>query len=208
MKIVKENGIFLSIQGEGSLSGVPTTFVRLQGCNLHCEWCDTQESWDDKNAQEVSNTSIADQVMSHGCPNVCFTGGEPFLQWEDVVTVCRELSTRMQNINLSIETNMSIFRPLVYIGFYSFSPKIKNWPKDTLSMWVDFCLATQTPFQIKVVCNNKEDAVAALTFVGPYKGFLHIQPLWGTENMRELIKFCKEETVRLSIQTHKYLGIV
>ena len=47
---------FYSIQAEGATIGVPAVFIRLQGCNLNCTWCDTREIWHSGN--EVSNEEI------------------------------------------------------------------------------------------------------------------------------------------------------
>ena len=94
--------IFDSIQGEGAFIGMPVTFVRFYGCNLHCPWCDSKETWG-KPLEEASDRyrmmtpeEIVEAVKQK---IVVFTGGEPLLQnlspiitmlhqWE--VTVCVE----------------------------------------------------------------------------------------------------------------------
>jgi 7-carboxy-7-deazaguanine synthase len=72
--------IFLSIQGEGLTMGVPTTFVRLSGCNLGCVWCDTKYARDE--GEEMSPGAVLDRVRELGCRHVCVTGGEPLCQAE------------------------------------------------------------------------------------------------------------------------------
>ena len=68
--------LFLSIQGEGLMMGVPTFFIRSVGCNLSCSWCDTGYSM--SGGEEMSVEEIMRQVGD--CGHVCVTGGEPMLQ--------------------------------------------------------------------------------------------------------------------------------
>ncbi|MEH6422092.1 7-carboxy-7-deazaguanine synthase QueE [Pseudomonas sp. CGJS7] len=70
--------IFLSLQGESNSIGWPTVFVRLTGCPLRCQYCDTAyafhggEWWDFE--------AILAEVAKHGARHVCVTGGEPLAQ--------------------------------------------------------------------------------------------------------------------------------
>ena len=57
MKVIE---IFRSLQGEGVLIGTPTVFIRLQGCNLHCEWCDTDYA--KEGGKEMSIEQILHEV--------------------------------------------------------------------------------------------------------------------------------------------------
>lgn len=70
--------IFHSIQGEGINIGTPTTFVRLTGCNLRCEWCDTLFAYDE--GKTMSIEQILAEVRDMGCVHVAVTGGEPLIQ--------------------------------------------------------------------------------------------------------------------------------
>ncbi len=95
--------IFRSLQGEGLMMGVPTTFVRTVGCNLDCTWCDTpyaREGGEEKELQEV-----IEKVRSFGMKTVCVTGGEPLLQKETY-----ELIDSLLNMGyrIQLETNGSI----------------------------------------------------------------------------------------------------
>ena len=70
--------IFHSIQGESTRAGLPTTFVRLTGCPLRCDWCDTGHAF--TGGAGMSIAGILDRVDAIGCPTVCVTGGEPLAQ--------------------------------------------------------------------------------------------------------------------------------
>src|SRR5262249_57082920 len=75
--IVRVAEVFCSIQGEGVSLGLPSVFVRLQGCSVGCTWCDTKYSWDPKKGHALSLAALVDQVRIAGPENVVVTGGEP-----------------------------------------------------------------------------------------------------------------------------------
>ena len=75
---LRVNEIFLSLQGETSRVGLPTVFVRLTGCPLRCNYCDTEYAF--YNGKKISISSIIDTVSSYRTQNVTVTGGEPLAQ--------------------------------------------------------------------------------------------------------------------------------
>ncbi|MBU0622721.1 MAG: 7-carboxy-7-deazaguanine synthase QueE [Gammaproteobacteria bacterium] len=70
--------IFFSLQGESSRVGLPTVFVRLTGCPLRCEYCDTTYAF--SGGQSMTLEAIMAEVDKHGAHYVCVTGGEPLAQ--------------------------------------------------------------------------------------------------------------------------------
>jgi 7-carboxy-7-deazaguanine synthase len=77
---LKITEIFYSLQGESTYVGLPTVFVRLTGCPLRCQYCDTSYAFSGGEWQEVP--SILARVASYGARYVCVTGGEPLAQRE------------------------------------------------------------------------------------------------------------------------------
>jgi organic radical activating enzyme len=69
--------VFASLQGEGPSVGVPSVFVRLQGCGVGCVWCDTKYSWDSRRGRAVTLDVLLAEVKAAGPQNVVVTGGEP-----------------------------------------------------------------------------------------------------------------------------------
>lgn len=94
--------IFTSIQGEGSLVGIPMLFVRLAGCNLRCSYCDTTYSF--KDGVEMSVGQIIDLAKSSPFEYVEITGGEPLLQEE----VHELIDSLVKLKGVLIETNGSV----------------------------------------------------------------------------------------------------
>lgn len=70
--------IFHSLQGEADAVGWPTVFVRLTGCPLRCQYCDTAYAFEGGSWKEID--AILEEVASHGARHVCVTGGEPLAQ--------------------------------------------------------------------------------------------------------------------------------
>lgn len=91
------NEIFDSIQGEGFWTGVPSTFVRLQGCNLRCSWCDSKETWSG-HVEKMTSEEILSKVH---CEHVIITGGEPLIH--DLTDLFIQLETAGKKIH--VETN-------------------------------------------------------------------------------------------------------
>ncbi|MCX7909294.1 MAG: 7-carboxy-7-deazaguanine synthase QueE [Ignavibacteria bacterium] len=73
--------VFTSIQGEGTRAGLPSVFIRLQGCELRCKWCDTPYALDLKErATMLSGEDLMNKIYSSGIKIVTITGGEPLNQ--------------------------------------------------------------------------------------------------------------------------------
>ena len=75
---VRITEIFYSLQGESSTVGLPTVFVRLTGCPLRCQYCDTEYAFYGGEKQSIED--ILTTVASYKAVNVCVTGGEPLAQ--------------------------------------------------------------------------------------------------------------------------------
>ena len=119
---MKLSEIFYSIQGEGSLIGVPSVFVRTSGCNLRCVWCDTPyTSWAPE-GEDFTIEQIVDRVLSFAASHVVVTGGEPMIAPEIV-----RLTSLLQEaaLHITIETAGTVFHP-VACDLMSISPKLKN----------------------------------------------------------------------------------
>ena len=119
MKIAE---IFHSVQGEGSLVGVPSVFVRTSGCNLRCAWCDTPyTSWEPEGSDWTLDAILA-EVERYPSRHVVVTGGEPMIA-PQVVELTKRLRERGKHI--TIETAGTVMQP-VECDLMSISPKLGN----------------------------------------------------------------------------------
>ena len=100
--------IFMSIEGEGKRMGLPTTFIRLYGCNLNCSYCDTRYACENKEYVEMDLYEIIGTVRRFNVNNVTITGGEPLIQ-EDIVELVYMLAK--EGFDINIETNGSVQIP-------------------------------------------------------------------------------------------------
>lgn len=101
--------IFHSLEGEGIHMGVPTTFVRLQGCTVGCTWCDTKYTWPESGhgSAAMAEEEIVKRVEALPGRRVSVTGGEPLEQ--DIRRLVRLLKERGYWVNL--ETSGQYFEP-------------------------------------------------------------------------------------------------
>ncbi len=100
---LKITEIFYSLQGESSLAGWPTVFIRLTGCPLRCQYCDTAYAF--TGGQWLHFDEILEQVANHGAQHVCVTGGEPLSQAR-----CIQLLSRLcdAGYTVSLETSGAV----------------------------------------------------------------------------------------------------
>lgn len=120
--------MYRSIQGEGTLMGVPTTFVRFFACNLRCSWCDTRYSWSVREGgtwRTLSPQTVVQEIEALEARHVVLTGGEPTLQ-KDLPELVALLKAR--GYHLTIETNATIVPEtlLPLIDLWSLSPKLSS----------------------------------------------------------------------------------
>jgi 7-carboxy-7-deazaguanine synthase len=118
--------IFYSVQGEGSLVGVPSIFVRTSGCNLRCSWCDTPyTSWQAEGVERTVD-EIVNEVQQYPARHVVVTGGEPM-----IAPGILHLTERLHEhrLHITIETAGTVFVP-VACDLMSISPKLANSTPD------------------------------------------------------------------------------
>lgn len=92
--------VFHSLQGEAQSAGLPTVFVRLTGCPLRCQYCDTEYAF--YGGERRSLNKVLDQVAQYACERVCVTGGEPLAQ-----PACHDLLSALSDAGyrVSLETS-------------------------------------------------------------------------------------------------------
>ncbi len=100
LKTLRITEIFHSLQGESTRTGLPTVFIRLTGCPLRCEYCDTAYAF--SGGEVLSLDDIIDQVKGYQTRYVTVTGGEPLAQKN-----CMDLLERLcdQGYSVSLETS-------------------------------------------------------------------------------------------------------
>lgn len=208
--------LFYSIQGEGSLIGVPSFFIRSTGCNLRCSWCDTPyTSWQPEGT-ELSLRQILDEVRAHPARHVVVTGGEPMIQPE-IIPLTEQL--RGAGLHITIETAGTVFQP-VACDLMSISPKLANstpegdWAarheRVRLQPGVLMDLMARYDYQLKFVIEKPEDLAEVRDLaaaVAADAGRVILMPE-GTDpdRLREravwLAEICKEEGFRFSPRLH------
>ncbi len=160
MKIAE---IFYSVQGEGSLIGAPSVFIRTSGCNLRCSWCDTPyASWSPEGL-DLSLSEILAQVAAFRAPYAVVTGGEPMIA-PGIVDLTTQL--RALGLHVTIETAGTVWQP-VACDLMSISPKLGNSTPDghfrlqheRLRLQSDILakLIRAYPYQLKFVIANPGD---------------------------------------------------
>ncbi len=189
---------FFTLQGEGYHTGKAAYFIRLGGCDVGCDWCDSRFSWDPNLHPLVDTNLLIGHVIKSGTDSVVVTGGEP-LMW-NLDYLCAGLKDK--KICTFIETS----------GAYKLSG---NWdwiclsPKRNMPPEVDICRIAD---ELKVIIRETSDFAWAEKYKRMVndKCRLYLQPEWSRFNsiIHEIVEYIKKNPEwRISLQAHKYMHI-
>lgn len=189
---------FFSLQGEGMQAGRAAYFIRIGGCDVACEWCDTKETWNPALFPPKQVDEVVRRVMEARALSVVVTGGEP-LSW-NLDYLCQAL--KKNGIETFLETSGSQSISGIW-DWVCLSPKTNSPPPDPF-----FRMANE----LKMIIYSQADFAWAEENAAKAHAGCHLllQPEWSRRNeMLPLIfdyirKFPKW---RLSLQAHKYIRI-
>jgi 7-carboxy-7-deazaguanine synthase len=184
--------IFYSVQGEGAWTGTPAVFVRLAGCNLACSFCDTDYAL----RFLAAVPEIVSRVRETGgdCPMVILTGGEPLAQAETPALIA---ALRADGRRVHIETNGTIDVDLPDDVWLTVSPKERLHP----------AMAARAN-EAKLIVDGRipDEWVGAFPPTTP----IALQPEGNKPaNVELAVAEAKRRPARfrLSLQTHKFIGV-
>ncbi len=198
--------IFYSLQGESATVGYPTVFVRLTGCPLRCQYCDTEYAF--KDGEWMTLPGILDKVASYDTHYVTVTGGEPLAQPD-----CIELLQRLcdAGYRVSLETSgaldMSAVDPRVVKVMDLKTPgsgEVARNHYENISI-------LQPHDEVKFVICNRNDYEWARDMLQQHglteRCSVLFSPSQGEQDATELADWILEDRlpVRLQIQLHKLL---
>ncbi|MCP2519413.1 7-carboxy-7-deazaguanine synthase QueE [Candidatus Aminicenantes bacterium AC-335-B20] len=202
---MKISEIFWSVQGEGLRIGEPTIFIRLTGCNLQCEFCDTKYAWEggiEVKVETILNT-VRNLKEKHNTEWICLTGGEPLIQ--DIRTLVHQLKS--ENFKIQIETNGTRYIDIP-VDWYSLSPKPEEY------FYQPKYKGIAKEVKLIVIRNLKSENIIRIRKEFPKKIPLFLQPCsnqsWSYALARKLLQECIEKgfsNIRLGLQLHRIYKI-
>jgi organic radical activating enzyme len=188
---------FYSIQGEGCHSGKAAFFVRLGGCDVCCDFCDSKATWNVKRATLTPVREIVDKVIEANVDTVIVTGGEPTVH--NLEPLCRMLKGNSKACFLETAGNHPITGEWDWICL---SPKLNSPP---------LVANLQRTNELKVVVKHPADFEwAEENAVHTDKCLLFLQPEWSEleKIIPSIVDYIKRNTHwMLSLQIHKFIGI-
>ncbi|MGI0483286.1 7-carboxy-7-deazaguanine synthase QueE [Geminocystis sp. CENA526] len=189
--------MFHSIQGEGFWCGVNAFFIRLAGCDVFCPWCDQKETWVMKKYPLFTVENIVNNLLNINTKHIIITGGEPLLH--NLFPLTNVL--KKQGYITHLETSGS--HPFTGdFDWVTFSPKPYKKTDESIYNHVG---------ELKVIIDNENDFIFAELEASKIADNVpkYLQPQWENPLSKELIfeYILRHPQWRLSLQTHKFLGV-
>ena len=211
MKVVE---IFNSIDGEGKRAGLPTTFIRLFGCNLSCSYCDSQYACVESKSvvdsyKIMSVEEIISQVKYLGCGNITITGGEPLIH-PGINQLIEALLDEGCWVN--VETNGTTVPEIRTDDgqlFYTMDYKT-NTSGMTDKMSVSALGSLDYNDVLKFVVGSLDDLNQSLEVVERLapKAQIYVSPVWGKIEPCQIVTHIKKHKLwgwKVQLQLHKIL---
>ena len=189
---------FLTVQGEGVHTGRTAWFIRLGGCDVGCAWCDVKESWDAEVHPKVSTGELVSEAVASGAPICVITGGEPLKH------DCGPLTAGLRGAGIRVHLETSgAHRMSGKWDWVVLSPK-----KFKATLPEVYPLADE----LKIVVVNLHDLQWAEGHASEIRldAVRLLQPEWDRREkvLPRILKYMQEHPEwRLSLQTHKYIGL-
>lgn len=203
------NEIYSSIEGEGNFQGIPTIFIRFQGCDLRCAWCDTPHAQSRiTGGLELTTTEILEKVKAlekETVPyiRVSLTGGDPLCQdseqlMELIKRLSKHNSVHMEHSGIQHNVNEQAFLSAVDSIAYDIKPPSAKLPYDTnYHDWIKELDFDNTKVEFKAVfadCADIDFIAKTWDMLKPNKGPLCLQPCIPYASVKGLTN---EEQIRI-----------
>ena len=198
---------FTSIQGESTQAGRKCFFIRLEGCNLSCVYCDTLYAA--SGGKEYSIGTLVEEAEKSGVRLVEITGGEPLLQ-KETPALCRELLDR--GFEVMIETNGSLSIKDIPVAVRRIVDcKMPDSGMSSFMLEENYFLLTDHD-EVKFVISSRKDFDYAVEICRQYDlagktPHLLVSPVWGKYPFEELAQWILEcdLPLRMQLQFHKII---
>lgn len=217
---MKISEIFLSIDGEGKRTGLPTIFIRKNGCNLRCTYCDSRYTYDrDCLGEDMTVSKIMDKVseVGDGCKSVTYTGGEPLYaskdgaSKEEIEELIRLLSWNGYDVNIETDGAVDIspyleFRPNIW-----FTMDYKSISSGMSKKMIDSNLKLLDENDVlKFVVGTKDDLDQMRYIIqhNNIKAQIYVSPVFGMIKPVDLVNYTIENrlfNVKTQVQLHKII---
>lgn len=204
---------FLSLQGEGPSTGTPAHFLRLQGCDVGCHWCDTKYTWDAAGGRASTLAATFAQLRALGETRLLVvTGGEPLSHSHIAELLAQALDCWPR---VEVETSGLAAPPLMHPRlFYNHSPKLPSVTERWAATWQHVAGFLHDPnTTLKLVVGDDPDEADAMRLLREHavpRERVMIMPEGLTdaavrERAQRLAEVCKREGWRLSARLHVWL---
>ena len=206
MSEIRISELFLSLQGEGPSAGTPAHFLRLQGCDVGCMWCDSKYTWNAGDGRSIGYEAVFAELRALGeAPLLVVTGGEP-LEHPGIETLLIAALERWPRVE--VETSGLLPPPLRDPRLdYNVSPKLPSATPRWADTWQHAAVWVEEPHAtFKVVVGDPPDLDDALRLITqhalPRERVMLMPEGLTDEKLRErarvLAEACKRHSLRMS----------